>query len=271
MNPNKALWEKGDFTEIAALMRQSGEAVVKSLGITKSLRVLDLGCGDGTTAVPLARLGAEVVGIDIARNLVDAGNKRASKAGLNRLTFQEGDACNLQGVSDHSFDLTLSVFGAMFAPKPFDVAKEMVRVTRPSGRIVMGNWIPNDPSSFVSQLLTISSSFMPPPPEGFVSPMTWGVDTHIIERFGQAGVPKEKISLVKDTYSFISPDKSPVDVIELFRRFYGPTMNAFEAAQKSGKVEELHKQLLELARTQNKSTDRGTSIPATFLRVTVRL
>ena len=201
MNPNKALWEKGDFTEIAAFMRQSGEALVKSLGITPPLRVLDLGCGDGTTAVPLARLGAEVVGIDIAKNLVDAGNKRAAEAGLNRLTFQEGDACNLQGVGDHSFDLTLSVFGAMFAPKPFDVAKEMVRVTKPGGRIVMGNWIPNDPTSFVSQLLKISSSFMPPPPEGFVSPMTWGVDTHIVERFGQAGVPKENISMVKDTYS----------------------------------------------------------------------
>jgi ubiquinone/menaquinone biosynthesis C-methylase UbiE len=271
MNPNKELWEKGDFTEIAAFMRQSGEAVVKSLGITTPLRVLDLGCGDGTTAVPLAILGADVVGIDIAKNLVDAGNKRAAEAGLSRLKFQEGDACNLQGVSDHSFDLTLSVFGAMFAPKPFDVAKEMVRVTKPGGRIVMGNWIPNDPSSFVSQLLKISSSFTPPPPEGFVSPMTWGVDTHIIERFGQAGVPKEKISLVKDTYSFISPDKSPTAVIELFRRFYGPTMNAFEAAQKTGRVEELHKQLLELATAQNKSTDRGTSIPATFLRVTVRL
>ena len=271
MNPNKALWEKGDFTEIAAFMRQSGEAVVKSLGITTPLRVLDLGCGDGTTAVPLALLGAEVVGIDIAKNLVDAGNKRAAEAGLNRLTFQEGDASNLQGISDHSFDLTLSVFGAMFALKPFDVAKEMVRVTKPGGRIVMGNWIPNDPTSFVSQLLKISSSFMPPHPEGFVSPMTWGVDTHIIERFGQAGVPKEKISMVKDMYSFISRDKNPTEFIELLERFYGPTMNAVEAAQKNGKVEELHNQLLELAKAQNKSTDGSTSIPATFLRVTVDL
>ncbi|MEQ1934236.1 MAG: class I SAM-dependent methyltransferase [Fimbriimonadaceae bacterium] len=268
MNPNKALWEKGDFTKIAAFMRQSGEAVVTSLGITTPLRVLDLGCGDGTTAVPLALLGAEVVGIDIAKNLVDAGNIRAAEAGLTRLKFQEGDACNLQGVSDHSFDLTLSVFGAMFAPKPFDVAKEMVRVTKPGGRIVMGNWIPNDPT-FVAQLLKISSSFTPPPPEGFVSPMTWGVDTHIIERFGQAGVPKEKISLGKDTFHFMSPDKSPTDVVESFRRFYGPTMNAFEAAQNSGKVEDLHNQLLELAKAQNTSTDGGTSIPATFLRVTV--
>jgi SAM-dependent methyltransferase len=177
----------------------------------------------------------------------------------------------LEGVKNHSFDLTLSVFGAMFAPKPFDVAKEMVRVTKPGGRVVMGNWIPNDPTSFVSQLLKISSSFTPPPPEGFVSPMTWGVDTHIIERFGQAGVPGEKISMVKDTYHFIAPDKGPAHLVDSFRRYYGPTMNAFEAAEKSGKVEELHSQLLELVKAQNQSTTGGTSIPATFLRVTAHL
>ncbi len=235
------------------------------------MRVLDLGCGDGTTAVPLALLGAEVLGIDIARNLVDAGNKRAAEMGLKRLKFQEGDASNLEGVSDHSFDLTISIFGAMFAPKPFDVAREMVRVTKPGGRIVMGNWIPNDPTSFVSQLLKISASFMPPPPEGFISPMNWGVDTHIIERFGQAGVPREKISMVKDTYSFISTDKSAAQFVELLERFYGPTMNAVDAAQKNGKMEDLHKQLLELAKAQNKGTDGSTSIPATFMRVTVSL
>jgi ubiquinone/menaquinone biosynthesis C-methylase UbiE len=268
-NPNKALWEKGDFTEIAAFMRESGEAVVNSLGITPSMRVLDLGCGDGTTAVPMARLGANVLGIDIARNLVDAGNKRAAALGLSNLKFQEGDACNLQGIADRSFDLTISVFGAMFAPKPFDVAKEMVRVTKPGGRVVMGNWIPNDPTSFVSQLLKISASFLPPPPEGFVSPMTWGVDTHIIERFGQAGVPKEKISMVKDTYSFISADKTPARFIELLERYYGPTMNAYDAAQKNGKVDELHAQLLQLAKAQNKSGEASTSMPATFMRVTV--
>jgi len=271
VNPNKALWEKGDFTEIAASMRESGEAVVKSLGITPTLRVLDLGCGDGTTAIPIARVGAEVVGIDIARNLVEAGNKRARVAGLTQLTFQEGDACNLEGVADHSFDLTVSMFGGMFAPKPFDVAKEMVRVTKPGGRIVMGNWIPNDPDSFVSQLLKISASFLPPPPEGFVSPMTWGVDAQIIERFAQAGVPREKISMVKDTYTFISPGTSPAKFIELFRRFYGPTMNAFEAAEKNGKTEELLSQLVELATAHNKNTTGGISIPATFLRVTVSL
>src|SRR5262249_41639186 len=151
---------------------------------------------------------------------------------------------------EQSFDLTLSMFGAMFAPKPVDVAKEMVRVTKRGGRIVMGNWIPNDPT-FVSQVLKVSSAFTPPPPEGFISPITWGVDTHVIERFGQAGVPKENISMVKDTFQFKSPDKSPEQFIDLFRRFYGPTMNAFEAAEKNGKVNDLHIQLVELARAQN--------------------
>ena len=269
-NPNKALWEKGDFTEIAAFMRQSGEVVVESLGIKPPARVLDLGCGDGTTAIPLARAGAEVIGIDIARNLVEAANRRAAEAGLHRLTFQEGDACNLEGVANHSFDLTLSFFGAMFAPKPFDVAKEMVRVTKPGGRIVMGNWIPNDPT-FVSQVLKISSAFTPPPPEGFISPMTWGVESHISERFGQAGVPKESISMGRHTYYFTSPDKNPTQFIELFERFYGPTMNAVEAARKNGKEQELHNQLVELANTQNKSGNAGTLIPATFMRVTISI
>ncbi len=268
VNPNKALWEKGDFTEIAAFMRQSGEAVVQSLGIAAPLRVLDLGCGDGTTALPLARAGAEVTGIDIARNLVDAGNKRAAAAGLGKLKFQEGDACNLQGVADGWFDLVVSIFGAMFAPRPFDVAKEMVRVTKAGGRIVMGNWIPGDPT-FVSQVLKISSAFTPPPPEGFISPMTWGVESNIVERFGQAGVAPEKISMAKDTYYFASAEKSPAQFIELFETFYGPTMNAVEAAQKNGKAGELHAQLVDLANSQNKSKDAGTLIPATFMRVTV--
>jgi ubiquinone/menaquinone biosynthesis C-methylase UbiE len=270
VNPNKALWEKGDFTRIASFMRQSGEAIADSLGIAPQMKVLDLGCGDGTTALPVARSGADVTGIDIARNLVEAGNKRAAAAGLRNLRFQEGDACDLQGVADHSFDLTLTVFGAMFAPRPFDVAREMVRVTKTGGRIVMGNWIPNDPT-FVSQVLKISSAFTPPPPEGFISPMTWGLENQIIERFGKAGVPGEKIAMIKDTYYFASPDASAAEFVDLFESFYGPTMNAVEAAQKNGKAKELHDQLVELANAQNKSTSAGTLIPATFMRVTVSL
>ena len=201
MNPNKALWEKGDFTRIAATMRESGESLVKSLGITRGMKVLDLGCDDGTTALPEARLGADVLGVDIAKNLVEAGNRRAQGEGLTNCRFQEGDASNLHELKDQTFDLVVSIFGAMFAPKPFDVAKEMVRVTRRGGRIVMGNWIPNDPT-LVAQILKISSSYSPPPPEGFISPMTWGLESNVIERFTGAGVPKEKISFVRDTYTF---------------------------------------------------------------------
>ena len=272
MNPNKALWEKGDFTQLAGnLMRESGEALARSLKVPSATKVLDLGCGDGTTAVPLAKAGADVTGIDIASNLVAAGTKRAAEAGLTNLKFQEGDACNLDGIKDQTFDLTLSVFGAMFAPKPFDVAAEMVRVTKKGGRIVMGNWIPNDPTSFVSQLLKISAAFSPPPPEGFVSPMTWGVEPHIVERFGKAGVPEGRISMVKDTFSFTTPDMTPSDMIDLFERYYGPTMNALEAARNAGKEAELHAQLVDLAQSQNTAKGGGTSIPATFMRVEVAL
>ena len=269
MNPNKALWEKGDFTRIAESMRESGEALVRGLGITKGLKVLDLGCGDGTTALPAARLGADVLGVDIASNLVEAGNKRAQEQGPTNCRFQEGDATNLHELEDH-FDLVVSIFGAMFAPKPFDVAKEMVRVTRPGGRIVMGNWIPNDPT-LVAQILKISSSYSPPPPEGFISPMTWGVENNVIERFAGAGVPQGKISFVRDIYSFNFPGP-PSELVDAFRKYYGPTMNAFEAAEKNGRAGDLQKELEALFNSQNKSPGKdATSIPATFLRVTVTL
>jgi ubiquinone/menaquinone biosynthesis C-methylase UbiE len=268
MNPNKALWEKGDFTRIAATMRESGEALAQKLEITKGLKVLDLGCGDGTTALPAAKLEADVLGVDIAPNLVRAGNRRAAENGLVNCRFQEGDASNLEQLPDKTFDLVVSIFGAMFAPRPFEVAKEMVRVTRPGGRIVMGNWIPNDPT-LVAQLLRISSSYTPPPPEGFVSPMTWGVESNVLERFGAAEVPAEKISFVRDTFTF-NYSGTPSAFVDEFRRYYGPTMNAFEAAEKNGRAAELQKELEELFASQNKSDGNGiTSIPATFLRVTV--
>ena len=269
MNPNKALWEKGDFTRIAAAMRESGEALVAKLGVTKGLKVLDLGCGDGTTALPSAKRGADVLGVDIARNLVDAGNKRASAEGLTNCRFQEGDATDLKELKDGSFDLVVSIFGAMFAPKPFDVAKEMVRVTKPGGRIVMGNWIPNDPT-LVAQILKISSAYSPPPPEGFVSPMTWGVEANVIERFGSAGIAKDKVSCVKDTYVFNYPGPT-TEFVDAFRNFYGPTMNAFDAASKNGKAADLSRELNELFARQNTAGKGATSIPATFLRVTVQV
>jgi ubiquinone/menaquinone biosynthesis C-methylase UbiE len=268
MNPNKALWEKGDFTRIAQTMRASGEAVVGRLGITRGLKVLDVGCGDGTTAIPEAKLGADVLGVDIAKNLVDAGNRRAQEDCLPNCRFQEGDATNLQDLRDRSFDLIVSIFGAMFAPKPFDVAREMVRVARPGGRIVMGNWIPNDPT-LVAQILKTSAAYSPPPPEGFISPMTWGIEKNVIERFAAAGIAEGKISFARDTYTFNYPG-TPRDFVADFRRYYGPTMNAFDAAGKNGKAEELSRELEALFASQNKSAREGaTSIPATFLRVTV--
>ena len=267
-NPNKALWEKGDFTRIAASMRESGEALVESLGIKEGLKVLDLGCGDGTTALPAARLGADVLGVDIASNLVAAGNARAQSEGLANVKFQEGDASDLNELADDSFDLVISIFGAMFAPRPFDVAKEVVRVTRPGGRIVMGNWIPNDPT-LVAQILKTSAAYSPPPPEGFVSPMTWGVEDDVIARFTAAGIPEENISFERDTYMFIFAG-TPPELVGEFRAYYGPTMNAFEAAGADGREDELLAELEELFTAQNTDTSgEATSIPATFMRVTV--
>jgi SAM-dependent methyltransferase len=266
-NPNKALWEKGDFTRIAATMRTSGESLVKRIGVGPGLEVLDLGCGDGTTAIPSALAGANVRGVDIARNLVAAGQQRTQQLGLTNCTFEEGDASKLTGLDDESFDLLVSIFGAMFAPSPFDTASEMVRVVRPGGRIVMGNWIPGDPT-LVAQILRISGSYSPPPPEGFVSPMTWGIEDHIHERFTAAGVDPERITCERDTYVFDFAGE-PQEYVGLFRQYYGPTMNAFAAAEANGRGDELQAELEALFEAQNTSTTPGrTVIPATFMRVT---
>lgn len=267
-NPNKALWEKGDFTQIAATMRSSGEDLVRRIGVAPGLEVLDLGCGDGTTAIPAAQAGANVRGVDIATNLVAAGQARAEQLGLTNCTFEEGDASNLLGLDDASFDLVVTIFGAMFAPRPFDTAAEMVRVVKPVGRIVMGNWIPGDPT-LVAQILRISGSYSPPPPEGFISPVTWGVEEHIHERFNAAGVSSDRIASERDTYVFDFAG-TPKEFVRVFRDYYGPTMNAFAAAESNGRAAELQAELEELfeAQNTNASPDR-TVIPATFMRVTV--
>lgn len=267
MNPNKALWEKGDFTQIAATMRHSGEELVRSLGVTSGMEVLDLGCGDGTTALPAAELGANVLGVDIASNLLAAGNARAAKAGLSNLRFQEGDASDLSGILDGRFDLVVTMFGAMFAPRPFDVAREMVRVTKSGGRIAMGNWIARDPT-LVAQILKISAAYTPPPPEGFVSPVSWGVETDVQERFGAAGVAPGQIACERSTCVFRHPGP-PAAFVDVFRRYYGPTMNAFAAAAKDERSDDLHNELVELFEAQNSGRADETVISATFLKVIV--
>jgi ubiquinone/menaquinone biosynthesis C-methylase UbiE len=267
-NPNKALWEKGDFTRIAETMRESGDELVESLGVEEGMDVLDVGCGDGTTAVPAAQRGANVLGVDISAPLVAAGNARAQALGLSNLRFQEGDASRLDGIADDGYDLVVSIFGAMFAPRPFDVASELVRVARPGGRVVMGNWIPGDPT-LVAQLLRISSAYSPPPPEGFVSPMLWGVESDVIERFTRAGVAEDAISFERATFTFSSAG-TPSEFLADFRLYYAPTMNAYAAAAADGREDELHAELDALFNEENTSTD-GMSIPATFLKVTVRV
>jgi SAM-dependent methyltransferase len=265
VNPNRALWEKGDFTRIADTMRRSGEELVDSLGIEAGMTVLDLGCGDGTTALPAARKAADVLGVDIAANLVAAGNTRAREAGLYNLRFQQGDASDLAGIADESFDRVHTFFGAMFAPRPYDVAREMVRVTRPGGRIVMGNWIPGDPT-LVAQILKISAAYTPPPPEGFISPMTWGDEAEVGRRFEAAGIAPDAVSFERVTW-FFRQEGPPSGLLDTFRRFYGPTMNAFEAAAKAGREQQLAEELEALFAAQNRG-GANTEIPATFLKVT---
>lgn len=267
INANKVLWEKGDFTRIAETMRPSGEEFVSKLGIAPGMRVLDVGCGDGTTALPAAKLGADVLGVDIAENLVEAGRRRAEAAGLGKsLRFMEGDASNLTAIFSDHYDLVVTVFGAMFAPRPFDVAKELVRVAKPGGRIVMGNWIPGDPT-LVAQILKISAAYTPPPPDGFVSPMTWGDEVLVRERFEAAGIHPSNIKFERATWHFRHPGP-PTGLLDIFRNFYGPTMNAFDAAARDGREDELAEDLGLLFVMQNHGGE-DTEIPATFLKVTV--
>lgn len=268
MNPNKALWEKGDFTRIAETIRDSGRILVEGLAIRPGMEVLDLGCGDGTTALPAAELGANVLGIDIASNLVAAGRARAAAAGLANLRFEEGDASDLAGIDDDRFDLVVSIFGAMFAPRPFDVAREMVRVTKPGGRIVMGNWIPGDPT-LVAQVLRISAAYAPPPPEGFVSPVSWGVAANVHARFEAAGIAPDRISADPATCIF-TYGGSPAEMLNLFRHYYGPTMNAYAAAESAGRADALHDELRTLFEQQNQGDSDATVIEARFLKVIVR-
>jgi SAM-dependent methyltransferase len=265
-NPNRALWEKGDFTRIAETMRDSGESLIAGLGIAPGMHALDLGCGDGTTALPAARRGAYVLGVDIAANLVAAGNARAAQAGLSNLRFRQGDATNLAGIGDDKFDLVVSIFGAMFAPDPYAVAREMVRVTRPGGRIVMGNWIPGDPT-LVAQILKISSAFSPAPPPGFVSPMLWGNETEVRSRFVAAGIDRDDIHFERRTWWFATAN-GPLSLLATFRDYYGPTMNAFAAAKANGLAIELERELADLFIEANQGGE-ATMIPATFLQVTV--
>ena len=267
MNPNQALWEKGDFTRIAESMSESGEELARKLGVTKGLKVLDLGCGDGTTALPEARLGAHVLGVDIARNLVEAGNKRAKEAGLANCKFQEGEATDLSDLKDATFDLVVSILGAMFAEavrrRQGNDPRHTARRPDRHGEL--------DPERSDAGGANPEDQFrlLAAPARGLRQSNDLGIERNVIERFGAAGVPNDRISFVRDTYTFrfASP---PAQLVDAFRNYYGPTMNAFDAAEKSGRSEDLKKELDDLFDNQNESPVAGaTVIPATYLRVTV--
>lgn len=268
VNANQALWEKGDFSRIADTMRPSGEEVVTRIGVRPGMEVLDLACGDGNTAIPEARAGASVTGIDISTTLVAAARARAQAFGLTNCRFQHGDASHLDGIDDNSFDLVVSMFGAMFAPNPFNVAAEMARVTRPGGRIVMGNWIGGDPT-VIAQVLRISAAYSPPPPDGFVSPVTWGDPQQVRERFGAAGIDESAIRCDKATWRFTFAGP-PAEYLDVYADYYGPTMNAFAAAAEQGRADELRRELVELFESCNESGEPGrTELVANYLLVSV--
>lgn len=267
MNTNRQLWEQGDFTRIAETMRHSGESFVAALELGEGMEVLDLGCGDGTTAIPAAKTGARVIGVDIAANLVAAGKRRAKARGLRSVRFVQGDACDLAMLADNRFDVVVSVFGAMFAPDPMAVTREMVRVTKPGGRIVMGNWIPGDPT-LVAQILRIGGGFVPPPPAGFISPMTWGDDAIVRERFAVAGIAPDAITCTRQEWQF-RYGGPPDAFLRLFRDWYGPTMNAYAAARAAGREEELDAALSDLFAQQNRAGHAESEFGAVYLRVEV--
>jgi uncharacterized protein (TIGR03086 family) len=264
--PNRALWEKGDFTRIADTMRRSGDELVDRIGIRAGMRVLDVGCGDGTTAIPAAQRGADVLGVDISTNLLAAARRRARSLGVDTIRFEPGDVRDLSWLPADSFDAVVSIFGAMFAPEPERVARELVRVARPGGRVVMGNWIPGDPT-LVAQILRICSAYAPPPPNA-VSPMLWGVDDEVKARFAAAGVATDAVTCERDWFTFYS-DGTPAGFVDDFLRYYGPTMNAYATAQADGKGDQLRHELEELFASCNTAGDGGTEISAAYLRVTV--
>lgn len=265
----KKEWDKGDFGKVAAFMRESGEAVAKELG-SPGMSVLDVGCGDGTTAIPFAQLGCKVVGVDIAPNLVQAGNDRCMQLGLDqsKCRFEVGDAGNLENIPDNSYDLAFSQFGAMFCPRPVDAARELYRVAR--DQVIMHNWIPGD-ETFVTQQLMLFARYGPPPPPGFVRPILWGDKKTVLERFAEAAnVPEEDIQFEKKTYWIMDEKVSMEEFIDILIRYVGPAIDAYEAATQNGKKDEFVKEFLDLGKRCNKATDGTIKIQADYLRVTVK-
>ena len=252
----RATWIAGDFGQIARFYASQAEDFIRRLDLKPGMNVLDVACGTGNLAIPAAKTGATVTGVDIAPNLVEQARENAKAAGVNA-RFDEGDAEALP-YEDASFDAVVTMFGAMFAPRPELVASELKRVCRPGGTIAMANWTP---SGFIGQMFKTTSSHVPPPP-GMTSPVLWGVEETVRERLGE-GISKLDTKLQKITWVF---PFSPAEVVEHFRLYYGPTQKAFGALDEE-KQAALRKDLEQLWATHNQATDGTTRLEAEYLEV----
>ena len=255
----KAMWMAGDYGHFATFLEPGAMEFFPRLVITAGERVLDVACGAGQLAFPAARAGADVSAIDIASNLIEQAKARNAKEGL-AIDFREGDAEHLDFRND-SFDLVFSLIGAMFAPQPERVVSEMIRVCRPGGRIVMGNW---SPAGFIGQMFKLNGKHVPPP-AGMPSPVLWGNEEVVRERFGDAVTD---MALTKRMYPFRYPFP-PAEVVEFFRTYYGPTNRAF-AALDSEKQDALRSDLVALWSEHNTATDGGTQLESEYLEVIAR-
>jgi SAM-dependent methyltransferase len=252
----RATWTAGDFGMLAHQVEEAELQLIERLGIAPGTEVLDVACGTGNSAIPAARSGARVIGIDIAPNLLEQARARAQSESLDA-RFEEGDAEAL-AFPDASFDLVVTVFGAMFAPRPDLVAAELLRVCRPGGRIVMGNWTPD---SFSGQTSRLAAKYLPPP-AGIPTPTLWGDEETVRRRF-RDGV--SRLDLHRRVVTFRYP-MSEAEVVDLYRRHFGPTIRAFEALDPERR-EAYRTDYEELWRANNQATDGTVVVPSEFLEV----
>ena len=252
----KSAWMAGDFGEVAKYTTEEAENFVARIRIQPGARVLDVACGTGNTAIPAARGGAEVTGVDIATNLLSQAEKRAQSENL-RAQFREGDAEHLP-FGDREFDVVLTMYGAMFAPRPDRVAAELVRVCKPGGTIAMANWTPQ---GFVGKNFRVTAKHVPPPP-GLPAPVLWGDEQVVRQRFGNT-VSKlnARCQMARFQYPF-----APGEVVEFFRRYFGPTQMAFTRLDADGQAR-LASELVSLWKEHNQDSNGGTAVDAEYLEV----
>jgi SAM-dependent methyltransferase len=252
----KAMWMAGDFGEVARHIEAGAEEFIARLALAPGARVLDVACGSGNLSLPAARAGAVVTGVDIATNLLEQARARAASEGLT-IQFDEGDAEALP-YADASFDVVVSMFGAMFAPRPELVAAELVRVCRPGGRIALANWTPE---GFIGQMFKLTGKHVPPPP-GMPSPVQWGDEETVRERLRE-GVADLRLTRRMCPFEYSSP---PAGVVESFRMYYGPTQRAFAALDADGQAA-LRSDLERLWEEHNQATDGTTYGEGEYLEV----